>query len=390
MRELKNPTMLRMTTVPMSLKHLISGQVKNAKENGFDVVMASSDGIERDEIIQIEGVDHTILPFERDISLLKDIQALFATIKLIRKVKPDIVHTHTPKAGLIGMLAAFICRVPLRIHTVAGMPLESLKGIKKTIVILTEKLTYRCATNVWPNSKSMKSYILDNKFLHSSKVEIIGSGSSNGIDISEYNTSNLDLSILEELRRKHFYRKATYFLSIGRVVRQKGIEELVDAFLMLNSSKPEENLVLVVVGPYEDERDPISDRIRNIIKSDNNIIEVGYSDLVKYFFALSDAFIFPSHREGFPNVLLQAGAMKCPILCSRIKGNIDIVEDKKTGILFEVNNMDSILSAMNHFLENRLTTDNYVKVLHDKIIRSYDRKKVQALIILKYKELLNR
>jgi len=390
MRELNDPTLLRMTTVPMSLKHLISGQVKNALKNGFNVYMASSDGIERDEIISIEGVDHTILPLERDISLLKDIQALFATIQFIMKVKPDIVHTHTPKAGLIGMLAAFICRVPLRIHTVAGMPLESLTGIKKTIVLLTEKLTYWCATNVWPNSKSMKAYILDNKFLHSSKVEIIGSGSSNGIDISEYNISNLDLSILEELRRKHYYREATYFLYIGRLVRQKGIEELIDAFLMLNSSKPEENLVLVIVGPYEDERDPISDRIRNIIKSDNNIIEVGYSDLVKYFLALSDAFIFPSHREGFPNVLLQAGAMKCPILCSRINGNIDIVEDKKTGILFEVNNIDSILSAMNHFLENRLTIENYAKVLYDKIIKCYDRKMIQALIILKYKELLNR
>jgi glycosyltransferase involved in cell wall biosynthesis len=376
-----------MTTVPISLLYLITGQVKNARQHGFDVFMASADGKEREEVMKIEQTNHHILPFERDISLLQDLKSLFLTVQYIRKINPDIVHTHTPKAGLIGMLAAFICRVPIRIHTVAGMPLEGLTGLKKNVVFITEKLTYKLATNVWPNSNSLLNFIKEQRLTSEGKLDIIGQGTSNGIDLTEFNSKSIKTEILDTIKEKIQHDDNNiYLVSVGRIVSQKGINELVTVFEKIVKKKS--NLRLILVGPFEDERDPISSKTRKAIEEMNEIISVGYSNKVKYYLHLADLLVFPSHREGFPNVPMQSGAMECPVIASKIKGNVDLITHKQTGLLHEVKNEtdleEKILFALENEIEVKKMTANLAKCIKEK----FDRRYVQKEIINQYQKLL--
>jgi len=382
------PTLLRMTTVPMSLRYLLTGQMAFMKDKGFNVHMASASGNHLKEALENEKVTHHVLPFKRDISIINDIKALFKTIHLLRKIKPTIVHTHTPKAALIGMLAAKITGVPLRIHTVAGMPLESMTGLKKKIVLNTEKLTYLAATHIWPNSPSLQDYIIKNQYTTNEKLSVIGKGSSNGIDLEDYKFSTLQKSILEEIKRKiDFSEGKKYMLFVGRLVSQKGIVELIDAFKQINHSFPSWRLVLV--GPFENDRDPVPESTKIEIEKNQNIISVGFSDKVKYYLSLAELVVFPSHREGFPNVPIQAGAMLCPVIASNIMGNVDIIKDNKTGILFKSKNVEDLKDKITFAINN----PEYMKTLahanFQRINKNFTREFVQTEIYNKYLELLN-
>ena len=192
-----NKKLIRITTVPMSLQFLLPGQMKFMSQNGFDVLMISADGKEIQAVIENENCEHIIVPMTRKITPLQDLKCLWILIKFFKKEKPAIVHTHTPKAGLLGMLAAKFTGVKIRIHTVAGLPLMVEKGFKYKLLKFIEKLTYWAANHVWPNSFSLLSFIKENKFTSSIKLKVINQGSSNGIDLNRFNKQNLDQAILE-------------------------------------------------------------------------------------------------------------------------------------------------------------------------------------------------
>ena len=179
-----NKKLIRVTTIPMSLQHLLKGQMSFMSKNGFDVIMISSDGKGLNDVIKNEKCSHFIVPLTRKITPFKDLIATLSLYRIIVREKPDIVHTHTPKAGIVGMLASFLARVPIRLHTVAGLPLLEVKGMKRVVLNLVEKLTYKFSTKVYPNSYGLKNIILKNRFTSEEKLCVIGNGSSNGIDTS--------------------------------------------------------------------------------------------------------------------------------------------------------------------------------------------------------------
>src|SRR5688572_16963125 len=152
------PRLLRITTVPISLHLLLQGQFRYMREHGFDVITMSADGKEVVEVIK-DGTPHIVIPMTRKITPLQDFKCLLKLIQEIKKIKPDIVHTHTPKAGLLGMMASWMCRVPVRLHTVAGLPLMEASGFKHTVLRIAERVTYNCAHLVYPNSHGLKKYI---------------------------------------------------------------------------------------------------------------------------------------------------------------------------------------------------------------------------------------
>src|SRR5690625_4971511 len=181
--------LIRITTVSRSLNTLLTGQLKFMSENGFEVIGISSPDEELEEVHVREKVRTVGISMTRKITPLKDLKALFQLIKLLKSENPDLVHTHTPKAGLLGMMAAKIVGVPHRLHTVSGLPLIVTTGFKHKVLMWTEKLTYACATRVYPNSFRLRQIILDHKFTSADKLVVIGKGSSIGIDKAIYDSN---------------------------------------------------------------------------------------------------------------------------------------------------------------------------------------------------------
>ncbi|MFZ1858795.1 MAG: glycosyltransferase family 4 protein, partial [Chitinophagaceae bacterium] len=334
-----------------------------------------------------EGCRHHIIPMTRRMTPFGDLRCLWVLYRFFNKEKPAIVHSHTPKAGLLSMLAAKLAGVKIRIHTIAGLRFVTTKGFARRVLIFMEKLTGKAATHVWPNSFSLEKYIKENKLVRPAKLEVIGWGSSNGVKLSRYSAGAIKEEKLQDTKKLIQYDPSLiYFLSVGRIVHDKGMDELLNAFVRVHSINPAVRLVLV--GAFEDEVDPVSEKARQLINTHPAVIMAGWSDAVEYFMPLSFALVHPSHREGFPNVLLQAGAMGCPVICSRIDGNIDIVKHQQTGLIFEVKNEDELYSQMKYALENPVILHQYATTLRQQIEQYFDQPIVHSLLHKKYMELL--
>jgi glycosyltransferase involved in cell wall biosynthesis len=382
------PKLIRITTAPISLNVLLPNQMRFMNEHGFDVVMVSSDGPELAKVIEREGCRHHIIPMTRRMSPLADLKCLWLLYRFFKKEKPDIVHSHTPKAGLLAMMAAKFAGVQLRVHTIAGLRFMTSTGFTRKVLVSMEKLTGKFATHVWPNSFSLLQYIKDNKLVASKKLEVLGLGSSNGINLERYSVAALKEERSAAIKKLLNYDpQLFYFLSVGRLVHDKGIDELVGAFD--NIYKKNDKVRLVLVGAFEDEVDPVSPKTKKILKTHPGIILAGWSDEVEYFMHFSFALVHPSHREGFPNVLLQAGAMNCPVICSIIEGNVDIIEHEKTGLLFEVSNQEALQQKMEWALANTGAVKQFADALKQKIEQHYDQKQFHQIIRSRYMELLS-
>lgn len=379
--------LVRITTAPISLNVLLPGQMRYMQENGLEVVMVSSDGPELEMVKKREGCRHHIIPMTRKMTPFSDLRCLWLLYKFFRKEKPDIVHSHTPKAGLLGMLAAKFAGIKIRIHTVAGLRYVTTKGFSRRILITMEKITSWAATYVWPNSFSLKKYITENHLAATRKLEVIGKGSSNGVNLSRYSITSLQNGKLEEIKKKLQYDgKLFYFLSVGRIVHDKGMDELLNAFVKVHEADPQTRLLLV--GSFEDEVDPVSDKARQLIETHPAVIMAGWSNDVEYFMHIANVLVHPSHREGFPNVLLQAGAMECPIICSGIDGNIDIVTHQQTGLIAEVKNEAALSQLMGYAIHNETTLQQYAKLLRHQIEQYFNQPVMHLLLHKKYLELL--
>ena len=356
-------------------------------EHGFNVIMVSGDGKERDDIIVSEESEHLVVPMTRSITPLQDLKCIYMLRKLFMLYKPDIVHTHTPKAGLLGMIAARIAGVKIRIHTVAGLPLMAEKGIKKEVLLSAEKMTYASATHIWPNSKSLMDFILKKKLVEKQKVAIMGHGSSNGIDLQRFSREHLDPHKKAYIKNSVADKPGLKILCVGRMVQDKGIEELINAFTVLQRVH---DLQLILVGPFEPGLDPLPPYIMEIIKKNPDIIHISWSDDVEYFMDVADILVHPSHREGFPNAILQAGAMHLPVICSNIPGNIDIIRNEKTGLLFDSKNHHDLIEKLKYAFGHMHLMEKYAFTLFQEVTELYDQKIVHESILTAYNQLLTK
>lgn len=334
---------LRITTVPISLKILLKGQHRYMTQNGLEVIGVASTGKELNEVQDAEGIRVVALNMTRTIAPFKDLVSLWHMYQLCKKEKPTIVHSHTPKAGIIGMLGAKLAGVPIRLHTVAGLPLMETTGLKRILLNGVEKFTYVFATKVYPNSKGLYDFILANQFTTENKLKIIANGSSNGIDTTHFSPEKTTEDECINLKVKLGVLPEDFvFVFVGRLVGDKGINELVIAYAQLKTP----NSKLLLVGPLETELDPLQPEILKEIESNPNIINVGFQSDVRPYFAISDCLVFPSYREGFPNVVMQAGAMGLPCIVSDINGCNEIIIEGENGVIIPVKNVEAIKVAM--------------------------------------------
>ena len=379
------PKLIRITTVPVSLKTLLKGQSRFMCENGFEVIGVSSNGEELLDVHTDEGIRVVPLEMTRIISPFKDLVSLWKFYRLCRRERPVIVHSHTPKAGLIGMLGAKMAGVPIRLHTVAGMPLMETSGLKRKILDIVEKLTYAAATCVYPNSKKLYKFIVNERYARPAKLKVIANGSSNGINSSFFSRVKITDEVVHSLRRELGISAEDFvFIFVGRLVGDKGINELIEAFQQIKGKF----VKLLLVGALESKLDPLKPESISAIDSNPNIISAGFQKDVRPFFAVANVLVFPSYREGFPNVVMQAGAMELPAIVSNINGCNEIIVEGENGIIVPVKNVDAIQKAMDIMLIN---TELYLKMKENSrkmITDRYEQQVVWEALLDEYKRLL--
>ena len=357
------------TTVPMSLATLVKGQAKYLSSY-FDVKLVTSFSEKNQEISKDEGVELKSIDMTRQITIIKDLKALIELYKYFKNQKPDIVYTFTPKAGLLGMMASFLSRVPVRIHNIVGMPLMEATGKKFILLKFIERLTYFFSTNLFCNSFGLKKFINEN--LTKKDVKVIAQGSINGVDTEFFkNTKTLDEK--ELIRDKFKIDKKDFVITfVGRIVKDKGINELIEAFI--NLSKKYNNLKLLLVGDYEEHLNPIKNENKILIDSLDSIITVGFQNDIRDFLSITDLFVLPSYREGLPNSLIEAGSFGIPLLATNINGCNEIIDDGITGILVEKKSAKKLEEAIDKLLEDKELYNSIKLKVRDRIIEKYEQK----------------
>ncbi|PHS56047.1 MAG: glycosyltransferase family 1 protein [Sulfurimonas sp.] len=357
------------TTVPMSIATLIKGQAKYLSQF-FEVQLITSYSEINKDIEDYEGVKVKSINMTRKITIFKDLKSLLDIYFFILKEKPEIVYTFTPKAGLLGMIASFFARVPVRVHNIVGMPLMEAKGKKKYLLKFIEKLTYFFSTKLLCNSFGLKNYI--NKNLTKKDIKIIGNGSINGVD-TDYFNDNFNDNDKKNIRLKYNINEKDFILIfVGRIVKDKGINELVEAFVELK--KVYNDIKLLLVGDYEKDLNPIKQKNMDLINELEDIIFVGFQDDIREFLAISNIFILPSYREGLPNSLIEAGSCGIPLIATNINGCNEIVINNDTGLLVEKKSMQSLKNAIELLLINSNLYKKIKSKVRGSIIKRYSQK----------------
>ncbi len=377
--------LIRITTIPLSLEKLLEGQLTYMNQY-YEVTAVSAEK----ERLEQYGRDNKVKTFwvemTRAITPLKDIEAVLRLYRFFKREKPLIVHTHTPKAGIVGMLAAKLAGVPLRLHTVAGLPLLETTGTRRKVLDFVEKYTYSLATKVYPNSRGLKEIILEEAFTTQDKLKVLGKGSSNGIDTEYFNPQKYSESSKIALRNElEIPQKDLIFIFIGRLVSAKGLNELVRAFKKLQQEN--QDISLLLVGPYEEDLDPLKPETLADIKKHPKIFTTGFQSDVRPYFSIANVLAFPSYREGFPNVVMQAGAMGLPAVVSNINGCNEIVVEGKNGIIVPVKNEDKLFTAMKLFAENPDYSSRMAGNAREEIGKYYERKEFWQILLKEYKSL---
>ena len=341
---------IRAVTVPQSLGFCREVMLK-MRAMGYDMVAVTSPGHELDELRNKDGFHCVEVPMERHISVVKDLKSLIKMISVFRKEKPQMVHSMTPKAGMICMVAAWLTRVPVRIHTFTGLVWPTATGLKRKVLMMTDWLTCACATHVIPEGYGVLND-LKNGGITKKPMKVLGYGNVMGVDMEKFDpsrfTAKKDPAVFT-------------FVFVGRIVGDKGINELVDAFVKLHDKH--KNTRLVLVGNYEHNLDPVNDTTRQLIDTNDGIDACGpkYGDDLLQMYVDADCFVMPSYREGFPNTVLEAGAMGLPSIVTNINGSREIVENEKNGLIVPSKNVDALYDAM----ERMQTDDKARKTMKD-------------------------
>jgi glycosyltransferase involved in cell wall biosynthesis len=370
---------IRAVTVAQSVG-FYAPMVDGLRERGYEVVSVSSPGPELEQL-KAKGVRCIEIPMERHIAVTKDIKSLLALIKVFRKGKPFMVHSMTPKAGMLCMLAAWICRVPRRVHTFTGLVWPTTTGIKRRILMATDWLTCTCATHVIPEGKG----VMDDLQNHITRkpMKVLGFGNVRGVDMEAFSRRPEIMAKAEKLRRDDLFT----FIFVGRIVGDKGINELVQAFVRLQKVKA--NVRLLLVGDYEANLDPIKPETKELIDSNTSIEAVGpqYGDDLKAYYAASDCFVFPSYREGFPNTVMEAGAMDLPSIVTDINGSREIIINGENGVIIPSKDADALYSAMLRMATDTPTTQRMARSARQLIADRFEQSFVRQCLYDFYQEI---
>ncbi len=342
---------IRTATIPVSLSGLLKGQLQFLGQH-FEVIGVSSYDKEVLKVLEErEQIRTKAIEIKRQISVFKDFKSLVQLYLYFRKEKPFIVHSITPKAGLLSMVAAKLAGVPHRLHTFTGLIFPTKTGFSQKLLITMDRILCACATKIFPEGNGVKNDLINYK-ITSKPLEIIANGNVNGIDTSYFAPSQFTATEINALKEKLGIAATDFvFVFIGRLVKDKGINELANVFSKL--SKAHTSVKLLLVGGYEAELDPVAPSTYDIIENNPHVISTGWVDDVRPYLAVSNILAFPSYREGFPNVVIQAGAMGVPSIVTNINGSNEIIKDGENGVIIPVKDETALYDAMQAMLESQ-------------------------------------
>ncbi len=364
---------MRVTTVDASLDVLLKGQLRFLSSD-FEVVGVASNTGRLKGVGEREGVRVVDVPMRREISPLRDLVSLVRMWWLFMRKRPYIVHSNTPKGSLLAMIAGWFAGVPHRIYTVTGLRFETTGGRLRKVLIAMERLTCRFANHVIPEGDGVRKTLLAEKITRKPLQKILN-GSIGGVD-----TSVFDPNLFEKQPTELFN-----FCFVGRLVGDKGVNELVTAFVRLNEKYPHTRLTLV--GGMEGKHDPLDTETYETIEKCKAIDAVGQQMNVRPFLANSDAFVFPSYREGFPNVVLQAGAMGLPQIVTNINGSNEIIENGVNGLIIPPKDIEALYLAMAKMVESPEMVESMAKCARGKIQNRYEQRAVLEALLNEYKKI---
>lgn len=361
--------LVQITTIADAL-HFLRGIVRLVKSKGFEVSVITSPSDFLDAFAAEESV--AVLPVEmpRRIAPLDDLRALAQIRRLLRQVKPHVVHAQTPKGGLLGTTAAWLERVPARLYHIRGLPMLTATGPKRLLLRWSEKVACRLATQVLCVSHSIREAAIKEGLCPPQKIKVLFHGSGQGVDAAEkFNPERLPAETRRETRdRFAIPLDAKVIGFVGRIVRDKGIAELTGAWQVLRGAYPD--LHLLIVGPFE-AQDPVSPEIEQALKSDDRVHLAGRDWNTPPLYAAMDIVALPTYREGFPNVVLEAAAMCLPIVATRVPGCTDAVEEDVTGVLVPAQDSAALAQALRAYLDDAELCRRHGQAGRERALRDY-------------------
>lgn len=384
---LGQPTIVIMSTHPITLRTFLRRQLVEIRRHGFLVHAVSSPGREFTQLSRETGVPCHAIPMRRGISPCADARALLGITRLLRRLRPDIVQTHTPKAGLLGMVAARLCGIPARIYTSNGLVLESKAGALRRLLLATERLACRCATQVLVVSHSLAEALIDLRVCAPERIKLLGRGSSHGVDVDRFDPRNCPPSQAARLREHLGIPAGSPAIGfVGRIVRDKGIEDLAGAWRILRGVFRDAHLA--ICGDFES-HDPVSPAVARQLEQDPRIhLSGGFLDDMPSLYAAVDLCVLPTYREGLPNVLLEAGAMERPVVATRVTGCVDAVRDGVTGILVPPRDPARLAEAIGGLLHDPDRRAKMGAAARRYVTAEFSEDRVTARLLAEYRRLL--
>ncbi len=373
---------IRIAAVPMSLRYLLKGQLKMLNKS-YTVIAVASPGEDLDYVAKHEGVQTKAITIARKIHIFKDLSALWQLYHFFKKEQPAIIHSITPKAGLLSMTAGYFAKVPVRMHTFTGLIFPTKQGLMKQLLLTMDKLLCHFATHVYPESQGVKNDLLQYK-ITTKPLKILANGNVNGVNLDYFDPKLFSEEENSTLRATLGITATDFvFVFVGRLLADKGINELIKAFNTLANNN---NIKLLLVGPLEKKPNGLENSTLELMNKHPQIISTGWQEDIRPYLSLSDFFVFPSYREGMPNVVLQAGAMDLPQIVTNISGSNEIITHHVNGLIIPPKNSKSLQEAMHLVLNDKELLLSLSKNARNTIAAKYNQELVWKTLISEYQQ----
>jgi len=378
--KIRATSIVHIVTSSLSVR-FVECQAEYLAREGYEVTVVSSPGEELSKAKR-EGLQTIAVPMVREISLWTDLVSLWRLARVIWRTGPTITNVSTPKAGLLGGIAAWACRTPCRYYTLLGLRCETTTGLKRMLLLWTERIACRCAHRVICVSESLRQKAIDLGIVNADRTLVLGSGSGNGVDVERFAPNADTLRRAAELRgHLGIPANAPVVGFVGRLTRDKGIGELVEAHLKLRKRFPAVRLLLV--GDVE-QGDPLPRKTRRIMKTEPQIIQTGFVEDPAPYYHIMNVLAFPTHREGFGNAPLEAHAAGKPVVAARATGVLDGVIDGVTGILVPVGDGAALAGALELVLKDPTLAVALGSAGRERVLREFRQERVWKAIVGEY------